>query len=203
MTIFRSRVARAASIPAFVVAVGLALAASAATAPDLRTGAFDPPRPAPDFSLRGSNGAPLQLSRYRGKVVALGFGYTSCPDVCPTTLYYLAQARERLGAAGKDFQVVYVTVDPERDTPERLRKFVTGFDPTFLGATGDPATLADVQKAFGITATRQPARNDGMYFVHHSAFVYLIDRDGKLRAMMPYGVSADDMAHDVKALLGK
>src|SRR6185369_16893001 len=101
-----------------------ALTVGAGETPDLKTGVFKPPRPAPDFSLRGSDGSELKLSRYRGKVVALGFGYASCPDVCPTTLFFLAQAKEKLGASGKDFQVIYVTVDPERDTAERLRKFL-------------------------------------------------------------------------------
>jgi len=193
-----------ATLLLLVALVPAAQPARAGPPPELVTGAFDPARPAPDFTLRGSNGAELKLSRYQGKVVALGFGYTSCPDVCPTTLYYLAQARKKLGAAGKDFQVVYVTVDPGRDDAQQLRKFLASFDPTFLGATGDPDKLADVQKAYGITVSRQPViKGTSNYFVHHSAFVYLIDRAGNLRAMMPYGVSADDMAHDVKVLLGK
>ena len=182
-----------------------ALTVGAAESPDLKTGVFKPARPAPEFSLRGSDGHELKLSRYRGKVVALGFGYASCPDVCPTTLFYLAQAREKLGAAGKDFQVIYVTVDPERDSAERLRKFLAAYDPTFIGATGAPEQLADVRKAYGIQVSRQPAAggDPSTYFVHHSSFVYLIDRAGNLRAMMQFGVSVDDLAHDVKSLLSK
>src|SRR5215831_8528382 len=88
----------------------------AAGAPELKSGVFDPPRMAPDFSLRGSDGGEVKLMRYRDKVVALGFGYTSCPDVCPTTLAQLAEVRKRLGPLAKEFQVVYVTVDPERDS---------------------------------------------------------------------------------------
>jgi len=188
---------------AFLPLLVIALSAGAAETPDLRTGVFKPPRPAPDFSLRGSDDSELKLSRYRGKVVALGFGYASCPDVCPATLFFLAQAKEKLGAAGKDFQVIYVTVDPERDTPERLRKFLAAYDPTFVGATGAPGQLADMRKAYGIQISRQvPSEgNPSVYYVHHSSFVYLIDRAGNLRAMMPFGVSVDDIAHDVKALL--
>ena len=189
-------------VAAFAALLWVAISAHAGPGAELKTGAFDPPRPAPDFSLQGSNGVALNLSRYRGKVVALGFGYTSCPDVCPTTLLLLAQAREKLGASRKEFQVVYVTVDPERDDVERLRKYVGAFDPTFLGATGTPQQLAEVRKAYGIQASRQPVAGSAAgYLIHHSAFVYLIDRGGKLRAMMPYGVSADDIAHDVRALL--
>jgi protein SCO1 len=189
---------------AFVAAILVAISAQSGNTPGLKTGAFDPPRAAPDFSLKGSNGSELKLSRYRGKVVALGFGYTSCPDVCPTTLFLLAQARDKLGPARKDFQVVYVTVDPERDDVEHLRKFVGAFDPTFLGATGTPSQLADVRNAYGVQASRKPlAGNPGGYLIHHSAFVYLIDRNGNIRTMMPYGVSADDVAHDVGALLAQ
>src|SRR4051812_11656154 len=132
----------------------LAPAANSAE-PELKSGVFSPPRMAPDFSLPASDGVELKLSRYRGKVVALGFGYTSCPDVCPTTLLLLAQARERLGAPRRDFQVIYVTVDPERDDAERLRKYVGAFDPTFLGATGTREQLADVRNLYGIQSKRQ------------------------------------------------
>src|SRR5208337_1389276 len=125
----------------------------AAANSELMSGVFDPPRMAPDFSLRGSDGSELKLSRYRGKVVALAFGYTHCPGVCPTTLAFLARARQQLGATDKEFQIVYVTVDPERDDEEHLRKFLASFDPTFVGATGTPRQLADVRKEYGITVS--------------------------------------------------
>lgn len=184
---------------AALISAALCASAALAAAQGLRTGTFKPPRAAPEFSLQGSNGAPVRLGAYRGKVVALGFGYTSCPDVCPTTLADLAKARKKLGAAADDFKVIYVTVDPERDDAARLRAFLTVFDPTFLGATGTPRELAEVRKAYGIQTSR--VGKPPAYFVHHSSFVYLIDRAGNLRAMMPFGVSVDDMAHDVKALL--
>lgn len=177
-----------------LAALLLSLGDAAAADPALRTGVFKPPRAAPDFTLRGSDGAPLALGKHRGKVVALGFGYTHCPDVCPTTLQLLANARRKLGAQAADFQVVYVTVDPQRDTPERMRRYIAAFDGSFLGATGTPDELAAVRKGYGITATSD---------LHHSSYVYLIDREGRLRAMMPFGVSVDDVVHDVKALLGR
>ena len=166
----------------------------------LRGGTFDPPRDAPEFVLRGSNGAALRMSDHRGKVVALGFGYTSCPDVCPTTLADLAKARRKLGAPA-DFQVIYVTVDPERDNAAVLRKYLGAFDASFLGATGNEDELAAVRKAYGITTSRVASALT--YYVHHSSYVYLVDRDGKLRVMMPFGTSPDDMAHDVKMLLAR
>src|ERR1700730_16953732 len=99
----------------------------------LKAGVFNPAREAPDFSVRGSDGAALTLSRYRGKVVVLGFGYTSCPNVCPVTLAVLAQAHRKLGALGAQVQVIYLTVDPERDNADRLKQYLASFDPTFVG----------------------------------------------------------------------
>ena len=182
------------------------MVAEAAGTPELRAGAFDPPRAAPDFALKGSNGSELKLSRYRGKVVALGFGYTHCPGVCPTTLALLADAKKRLAAAGSNFEVVYVTVDPERDTPERLKSFLAAFDPTFIGATGTPQQLAEVRKAYGITLSEKifvETLPKSDYLLDHSSSVYLVDRTGQLRGMMPFGASAGDMEHDVRVLLSR
>jgi protein SCO1/2 len=175
---------------------------------ELWAGFFVPPRLGPVFSLRGSDGSELKLSRYRGKVVALAFGYTNCPSVCPVTLGYLAEARKKLGAGAKDLQVVFVTVDPERDDPPHLKKFVAFFDPTFVAGTGTPGQLAEIRKVYGITMsdkifTDAASKSKGIYYLDHSSFVYLIDREGKLRAMMPFGVTADDIEHDAKALLSK
>jgi protein SCO1/2 len=166
---------------------------------DLKAGVFAPARMAPDFSLTGSNGAQLKLSSYRGQVVLLAFGFTSCPDVCPTTLGVLAQARKLLGPDAGAVKVIYVTVDPERDDAKRMRTYLAAFDPTFLGATGSAQQLASVRKDYGITADRKTAGNS--YVLAHSSSTYLIDRAGKLRAMMPYGRSAEDYAHDLKLLL--
>ncbi len=180
-----------------------ASAAFGAEGSRLKSGVFKPARPAPEFSLRGSDGTDFSLSRYRGKVVALGFGYTFCPDVCPTTLAELANARKKLGADAKDFQVIYVTVDPERDSAERLKTYLSAFDESFLGATGTAEQLAGVRKAYGISIARKAVEgNPSAYLVHHSSFVYFIDREGRLRTMMPFGGhSVDDIAHDIRVLL--
>jgi protein SCO1/2 len=175
----------------------LAAAASAADEGGLRAGVFSPPRAAPDFSLRGSDGADLKLSRYRGKVVILGF--SSCPDVCPTTLGTLARARRQLGAEGDALQVVYVTVDPERDDARRLREYLGAFDPTFIGGTGTAEQLAAVRREYGIAATRRETGKEHGF--SHSSYTYLIDREGNLRALMPYGHTPDDYVHDVRILL--
>jgi protein SCO1/2 len=179
----------------------LAGALIAADDPGLRAGVFEPPRAAPEISLRGSDGATLELGRFRGKIVILQFGFTSCPKVCPTTLASLAEARRKLGEQANDLQVVYVTVDPERDDVERLRKYLAGFDTTFVGGTGTEEQLEAVRKDYGIVAAKVTA--DADYTFSHSSYTYLIDREGQLRALMPYGQPSDDYVHDVKVLLAK
>jgi protein SCO1 len=172
---------------------------SAANESELRAGAFSPPRAAPDFTLDGSHGKALELSKFRGKVVVLGFGFTHCPDVCPTTLAVLAQARKKLGALAEDVQVIYITVDPERDNPEQMRRYLATFDSTFLGGTGSAERLAAIRKGYGIAADKKVYGNS--YSVAHSSYTYFIDREGRLRALMPYGRTPDDYAHDVRILL--
>lgn len=178
-----------------------AMVTAAADRPTLKAGVFEPPRAAPELSLDASRGGQLLLASYRGKVILMGFGFTSCPEVCPTTLATLAQARKRLGAQGEQVQVVYVTVDPERDSADRMRAYLGGFDPSFVGGTGTPAQLAAVQKSYGVMAERKPFGNS--YTVAHSSSVYLIDQKGLLRGMMPYGRLPDDYVHDVRALLSE
>ena len=186
-------------VAAAPTAAGASTAATAAS--PLVAGTFDPPRVAPDFSLRGSDGNELTLGRYRGKVVILGFGFTSCPAICPTTLSVLAQARKKLAADASEIQVVYVTVDPQRDDEKRLHDFLAGFDATFVGGTGSEEQLAAVRTGYGVSATRMPFGES--YGFNHSSFTYLIDRDGNLRALMPYGHTPDDYVHDVRILLGR
>ena len=165
----------------------------------LKAGVFSPERVAPDFALRGSNGGSLQLSQYRGKVVLLAFGYSSCREVCPVTLAVLAQAHRLLGAAGAEVQVVYVTVDPERDDVPKMHQYMSAFDPSFVGGTGTVGQLAAVRQLYGIVATRNPTA-DG-YVIAHSSFVYLISREGKLQGMMPFGHPAADYVHDLNIML--
>ncbi len=172
----------------------LSAAAAAADGTSLIAGVFNPARAAPDFALRGSDGTELQLRRYRGKVVLLAFGYTSCTEVCPMTLGVLAQARKKLAAAADELQVIYITVDPERDDAPRMRQYLTAFDPSFVGGTGTPPQLAAVRTDYGISVTNKIPIPGG-YALGHSSYVYLIDRGGSLRALMPYGHSADDFAH--------
>ena len=184
-----------------LVSLLFAVAAAGAAAPELKAGVFSPPRQAPEFSLEGSDGRALSPSRFKGKVVLLGFGFTWCPSVCPTTLATLAQARRKLGSAAADVQIVYITVDPERDTAQRMKEYLAAFDPSFVGGTGTAEQLAVVRKDYGVFAERKGQGKD--YQVAHSSFTYLIDRSGRLRALMPYGHGPDDYVHDLRILLNE
>ncbi|CAM3764945.1 SCO family protein [Roseateles saccharophilus] len=182
------------------LAVVLPLAARAIT-PQLKAGVFEPAQPAPEFTLKGSDGAELKLARFKGKLVLLVFGFTNCPEVCPTTLATLAQARKDLGADAADVQVVYVTVDPERDDVTRIRKYLGAFDASFIGGTDTPDTLAAMRKRYGVVAEKIAPKQGNAYGMNHSTSVWLIDRTGKLRGMMPYGHEAKDFVHDLRLLL--
>jgi protein SCO1/2 len=184
-----------------LLALAASVAAPVASAPALKAGVFDPPREAPLFSLQSSGGGTLELRSYRGKVVILGFGFTWCTDVCPVTLATLKLARRNLGPAAADVQVVYITVDPERDNPARMKEYLRAFDPTFIGGTGGASDLAAVRKDYGIVAEKHVKGSS--YSVAHSSYTYLIDRRGQLRALMPYGHSADDYVHDLQILLAE
>ncbi|KQW45349.1 MULTISPECIES: SCO family protein [unclassified Roseateles] len=179
----------------------LPASAIASTPPRLKAGVFEPAQAAPEFSLKGSDGAELKLARFKGKLVLLMFGFTQCPEVCPTTLATLAQARKSLGADAADVQVVYVTVDPERDDVARIRQYLGAFDTSFVGGTETPEKLAAMRKRYGVVAEKIAAKQGNAYGMNHSTSVFLIDRAGKLRAMMPYGHEAKDFVHDLKLLL--
>lgn len=167
----------------------------------LKAGVFEPAQAAPEFALKGSDGAALNLARFKGKLVLLVFGFTHCPDVCPTTLATLAQVRKELGPQAADVQVVYVTVDPERDDVNRIRQYLNAFDPSFLGGTDTPDTLAAMRKRYGVVAEKIAPKQGNAYGMNHSTSVWLIDRGGKLQAMMPYGHPAKDFVHDLRLLL--
>lgn len=175
------------------------LAATAATPSKLKAGVFEPPGAAPEFTLQGSSGTELKLNHYRGKLVLLLFGFTNCPEVCPTTLATLAQARKTLGSDANAVQVVYVTVDPERDDVGRIRKYLAAFDTSFVGGTAKPQELEALRKRYGVVAAKLESFSGG-YGMNHSTSVFLIDREGRLRAMMPYGHDAKDFVHDLRLL---
>ncbi len=143
------------------------------------------------------------MSRHRGKVVLLAFGYSSCQAVCPTTLATFAEARRRLGAAAAaNVQVIYVTVDPDRDDPAHLKSYLANFDSTFIGGTGTPDQLAKVRTAYGITAEKVPA---GDSYIVFALFLRVPDRPRRPNSarLMPYGHNPQDYVHDLTILLGE
>jgi protein SCO1/2 len=132
--------------------------------------------------------------------VLLAFGFSNCGEVCPITLATLAGARKKLGGDGANVQIVYVTVDPERDTAAQMKKYLASFDPTFIGGVGTRAEIDAAQKNYGISSSKN-MNPDGSYTIGHSSSIYMIDRAGGLRAVMPYGRSSDDFVHDLRILL--
>lgn len=152
-----------------------------------------------DFALTDHNGRPRTLADFRGKVVVLNFGYTQCPDICPTTLADLAGAVRTLGADAARVQVLFVTVDPERDTREVLSQYVPAFDSGFLGLYGDPEATRRVAKEFKVFFEKEPTGSG--YTVNHSAQSYVIDAQGRLRLFVRHDRIAADLAEDLRTLL--
>ncbi len=156
-----------------------------------------------DFHLVDQRGGARSLADFKGKVVMLFFGYTHCPDMCPTTLAQMAQVRTKLGADASRVQGLFVTIDPERDTPEVLAKYVAAFDPSFLGLRSDAAATAALAKEFKVYFSANKADPNGHYTVDHMGAVYVFDPAGRLRLLMTAGTPVDAMAADVATLLGE
>jgi protein SCO1/2 len=153
------------------------------------------------LALTGHDGKPRVLEDFRGKLVVLFFGYTHCPDICPTTLADAAAALKTLGPDAARVQVLFVTVDPERDTPELLAKYVPAFNPDFLGLSGTAAATERVAKEFKIFYEKRPGTAPGAYTVDHSAQCYVLDADGRLRLIERHERIAQDLAPDLRMLL--
>lgn len=154
-----------------------------------------------DLPLTDHNGQPRHLRDFAGKVVVVFFGYTQCPDVCPTSMSELAEVKRALGDQGGKLQGIFVTVDPERDTPEVLKAYMANFDPSFLALTGTPEQLAAVAKDFKIYYKRVEGQTPTSYTMDHSAGSYVYDAAGRLRVYHRYGSGAQALASDVRALL--
>lgn len=153
------------------------------------------------LELTDHNGTRRTLEDFKGKVVVLFFGFTHCPDACPTTLAELATVAKELGPDAQRLQVLLVTVDPERDTPEALRQYVPSFNPSFIGLYGTPAETAAAAKEFKVYVQKQP-QPGGSYTVDHSAGTFVFDREGRLRLFANYGAGAKALLHDIRLLLG-
>jgi protein SCO1/2 len=155
-----------------------------------------------ELNLTDHNGKPRTLADFRGKVVTVFFGFTHCPDVCPTTLAEMAQVVKDLGPDGDKVQVLFVTVDPERDTPQVLKQYVPSFNPSFLGLYGDLEATTRATKEFKVYFQKQPAKAaGGSYNVDHGAGTFILDREGRLRLFSQYGQGPAALVHDIRILL--
>ncbi len=162
------------------------------------------PLAAANFTLTGHDGQPVSLSDFKGQVVLVYFGYTTCPDVCPTTLAELHATLQVLGIRAKDVQVLMVTVDPERDTMPVMADYVTHFDARFIGLTGTPDQIAQIATSYGVAYSRHEGPSAiGGYLVDHTATVTAIDRQGHVRVIFPFNTPAADIAADVDYLLNR
>lgn len=156
-----------------------------------------------EIALRDTGGAKRTLADYRGKVVVLYFGYMNCPDVCPTTLAALREAMTQLGADAGRVQVLFVSVDPERDTPPLIERYVQSFDPRFRGLTGSLAEVGAAAKQFKIFFAKSPGKEPGSYSVDHSTQTYLIDTTGRARIFLKHDAAPADFAQDIRTLLAQ
>ncbi|EER60775.1 electron transport protein SCO1/SenC [Acidovorax delafieldii 2AN] len=154
-----------------------------------------------DVPLTDHNGQKRSLKDFRGKVVVVFFGYTQCPDVCPTSMQELAEVKQMLGQDGDRLQGIFVTVDPERDTPSVLKAYMANFDPSFLALSGTPEEIAAVAKDFKIYFKKVDGKTPTSYTMDHSAGSYVYDTAGRLRVYNRYGSGAQALAADVRALL--
>jgi protein SCO1/2 len=180
------------------LAAGLFIAAGIAISqPHRLSGSvIDPPQPAPEIALGN-----FTLSANRGKTALIFFGYTSCPDVCPATLGEMKEILNRLGDKAGGVAMIFITVDPKRDTPEKMSTYTAAFDPRIHGLTGSLEQLNQVWQAYGVYRAEQPTGNEGLYTVDHSSRAYLIDPQGNLRTTYTFGTPTDDILADIKSLM--
>lgn len=166
------------------------------------TSYVEPYPPAPEIELAQADGNTFRLSDQKGKITLLFFGYTSCPDVCPTTLAELKLVADELGEQANSVKVVFVTVDPERDTPEKMQQYVDHFNSNFIGVSGSLAQLEKIWSDYGVYREVIPAASSQSgYSVDHTARVMLVDTDGNLRLSYGFQTPIDDLVHDIKLLI--
>lgn len=188
------------SLTAMIAAAAIAI--SIFFKPSYRGVSINPPYAAPDFELIDQRGDVFRLSDQRGSIVLLFFGYASCPDVCPATLSVLKQSLARLTEEQADqIKVVFITVDPSRDTSEMIQQYVEQFNPAFLGLSGSEESLSAVWSAYGVFREIGAPNENGFYQVGHTARVHVIDQDGNLHLSFPFGITIEDVVHDLKLML--
>jgi protein SCO1/2 len=184
-----------------VIAAAMLLAACSPEAPTFKGADITGASFGRELALADHHGKARTLADFRGKAVVIFFGFTQCPDVCPTALSTLAEAMRRLGPDAARVQVLFVTIDPERDTADLLSRYVPAFDPSFLGLRGDAAATARVAKEFKVVYQKVPGQTPDTYTMDHSAGLYLFDPQGRLRVFESHGQGAEAIAHDLAQLL--
>ena len=162
---------------------------------------IDPARPLPVFEFKKADGTALRTVAESGRPQLYFFGYTHCPDVCPTTLADWTRVKKALGTAASRVRFVFVTIDPERDTPAIAARYATQFDSSFVGVSGDSATTAHIKESFGVVAYHEGGTEPNGYFVSHSSQVFLVDGKGRLVAQYPFGIGWEAMTADLKRFL--
>jgi protein SCO1/2 len=185
----------------FIILAGLL---AACTPAGFRGSAIEPATTAVDFELSDTSGSSFQLSDHKGEVVLLFFGYANCPDFCPTTLAEYKNIHEKLGEGAADVRFVFVTVDPDRDSPEAIDQFVHAFDPSFIGLTGTEEQLQFVWENYFVGRIPQVVEDSELpYLVSHATRIYVVDKAGNLRLTFPFGMPVADMTHDINLLLAE
>lgn len=188
-------------LPIVVVMLGLAVGVYFFRPHTFHGTVIQSPEPSFDFKLTGKDGD-VSLSDYRGKLVLIYFGYTFCPDICPATLANVGQALRNLGEdKASEVQTIMISLDPERDTPQKLAEYVTHFHPSFIGITGTEQGIAQVTSLYGIFYQVQPGSDATGYLIDHTATLLVIDREGYLKLVFPFGVTVDEIADDLEYML--
>jgi protein SCO1/2 len=185
----------------FIALAAALLSACAGSAPDFRLNDVSGHLPDLQFELTSDSGSAVTAADFRGKVALLYFGYTHCPDVCPLTLTHLHVVLQRLGADAARTRVLFVSVDPARDTPALLHQYVSAFDAHVTGLTGTPAQIEALAKRYRVAFNREAGKDDGDYDVSHSSGIYIFDAAGHARLLATSADPVDAIVHDLQALL--
>ena len=196
MAVSRRRLITAAATAPLLAACGQAAAPLAFKAVDITGATY-----AQELDLPDTEGKRRLIAEFKGKLTVVFFGFTQCPDVCPTTMLELAQVKQALGADGEKVQGIFVSLDPERDTPEVLRAYVQNFNPSFIALRGTPEETQAIAKRFKVFYAKVPGKTEGSYSLDHTAGSFVFDMQGKIRLFTRYGGGAEALKHDLQLLL--